>query len=141
MTRKCFVAVIVAAVFAVSGPARQAGADRGEAPAERPLFLKLSIDDGKMTQEIAVGELDHFEVVTQFDQRRWTVQGTTGRIADDAIPVDLVVRCFVSPRIQETHTTQRNLKLDGTWSGNMGAIGGFMIDQSARRRTVAPPLK
>jgi hypothetical protein len=141
MTRKCFVAIIVAAAFALSGLARQAGAERGEAPAEKPLLFKLSINDGKITQEIAVGELDCFEVVTQFDHRRWTVRGTTGRIADAVIPVDLTVQCFVSPESNETATTQRNLKLDGTWSGNMGAIGGIMIDQSARRRTVRPPVK
>ena len=68
----------------------------------------------KMTQEIAVGELDSFEVVTQLARRRWTVWGTTGRIADGAIPVDLTVQRFDGPENNETATTPRNLKLDET---------------------------
>ncbi len=141
MTRKQFLANIVAAASALSMLARRADAARGEIPAEKPFLLKLSINDGKFTQEIAVAESDRFEVMTQFDNRRWTVRGTTGRIADDALPVDLTVQCFVSPTCNETSITPRNLKLDGTWSGNMGAIGGFMLDQSIRRRTVRPPVK
>jgi hypothetical protein len=142
MTGKCSLAIIVATASALSGLARQEGAEGVAAPAEKPLLFKLSINDGKITQEIAVAESDRFEVVTQFDKRRWTVRGTTGRIADDALPVDLTVECFVSPAYKEAHITQRNLKLDGTWSGNMGAIGGsLMINQSVHRRTVKPPAK
>jgi hypothetical protein len=121
---------------------RQSGlADLLPSLGRETVYVGFSINDGKITQEIAVGELDCFEVVTQFDHRRWMVRGTTGRIKDDAIPVDLTVQCFVSPESNETATTQRNLKLDGTWSGNMGAIGGIMIDQSARRRSNKLPVK
>jgi hypothetical protein len=87
-----------------------------------------------MTQELAVGELDRFEIVTQLAHCQWTVRGTTGRIADDAITVDLAVERFDSPEENERPETRRVLKLDGTWSGRMGAIGGMTVDQSARRR-------
>jgi hypothetical protein len=141
MTRKHFLAQIIAAASAFSRTERRAGAANRESPVEKPFLLKLSINDGKFTQEIAVSESDRFKVVSQFDNRRWTVRGTTGHVADDSLPVDLTVECFVSPTVNETSIAPRNLKLDGTWSGNMGAIGGFMLDQSARRRTVGPPAK
>jgi hypothetical protein len=135
MTRKSFLGITVGWASALTGLGRRSGAGDAAAPAEKPLFFKLSVDGDKMTQEIAVGELDSFEVVTQLAHRRWTVRGTTGRIADDAISVDLAVERIDSPEEYEKPETRRVLKLDGTSSGAMGAIGGMMIDQSVRRRS------
>ena len=135
MTRKSFLGIAVDWASALFGLARRSGALDAAAPSEKPLFFKLSVDvaGDKMTQEIAVGELDRFEVVTQLAHRRWTVRGTTGGIADDAILVDLAVERIDSLEEKEMPQTRRVLKLDGTSSGRMGAIGGMTIDQSARR--------
>jgi len=63
------------------------------------------------------------------NRRRWTVR----------------VECSVSPEFNESATTPQYLKLDGTWSGNMGAIGGIKVDRSARRGIAGevngPPIR